>query len=163
MIAGANDDGICLFDFLHRTSLPTIKTRIGAFLMSNFEKGNHPFFEKLEEELGEYFAGTRQGFLLPLQLCGSSFQVEVWRTLQTIPYGSISTYLKQAQGLGNEKAVRAIATANGMNGLAILIPCHRVVGTNGVLTGYSGGLAAKKWLLEHERKNAGLSMQTSLF
>lgn len=163
MIAGANDNGICLFDFLQRTALPTIKNRVSSILSADFEAGNHPLFEKLEQELKEYFGGMRQSFSLPLQLCGTPFQIAVWQDLQSIPYGSVSTYLKQAQRLGNEKAVRAIATANGMNGLAIVVPCHRVVGSNGALTGYSGGLATKKWLLEHERKVIGLAMQSSLF
>lgn len=163
MIVGATDNGICLFDFLNRRQLQGVKTRIELFLGAVFQPGNHALFDKLETELAEYFAGVRTEFSIPLLLCGSAFQIEVWKHLQTIPYGTVSTYLKQAQQLGNEKAIRAIATVNGMNGVAILIPCHRVVGANGALTGYSGGLAAKKWLLEHEQKHAGLSVQPSLF
>ena len=163
MIAGTVDTGICLFDFKYRKSIPIIKQRVADGLKDVFEEGEHPLFENLERELDEYFTGTRKQFTVPLLPVGSNFQKTIWDNLQRIPYGSVATYLQQARTYGDEKAIRAVATANGMNGIAIIIPCHRVIGTNGSLTGYGGGLPAKRWLLEHERKHIGKEMQASLF
>lgn len=89
-------------------------------------------------------------FTVPLSLNGTDFQMRVWEELQSIPHGTTTTYLKMAQKLGDEKVIRAAASANGKNPIAIIVPCHRVIGTNGDLTGYAGGLDKKKWLLEHE-------------
>lgn len=110
-------------------------------------------------QLKEYFENERQNFQLKLNPQGTIFQQKVWKLLLTIPFGSKTTYLKQSQLLGDEKAIRAVASANGKNPLWIVIPCHRVVGSDGTLTGYAGGLWRKKWLLEHEQ---GIH-QTSLF
>jgi len=110
-------------------------------------------------QLREYFEGSRTAFTLNLNPKGTDFQKKVWEALLTIPFGTTTTYLKQTMTLGNEKAIRAVAAANGKNPIWIIIPCHRVIGTNGSLTGYAGGLWRKKWLLEHENP----SLQTSLF
>jgi O-6-methylguanine DNA methyltransferase len=163
MIAGATDAGICLFDFRYRKSMPAIQRRIAAGLNDSFAEGTHPFIDQLRIELDEYFGGSRKDFSVPLQLVGSDFQKKIWLALQSIPYGHVATYLQQAKAYGDEKAIRAVATANGMNGIAIIIPCHRVIGTNGSLTGYGGGLTAKRWLLDHERRHAGAEVQSSLF
>ena len=164
MVAGVTDAGICLLDFLHRHSLPAILQRAGVDgQRSDFGKGSHALITELRAELDEYFAGRRKDFSIPLQLIGSPFQKKVWTALLRIPFGETHTYARQAADYGDEKAIRAIASANGMNGIAILIPCHRVVGTNGALTGYSGGMAAKRWLLDHERCHAGKSAQQVLF
>ena len=163
MIAGATDYGICLLDFKYRKLLPVIKARIAKGLGDAFLEGRHPLLEELKRELDEYFAGSRKEFSVPLQPVGSDFQQRIWNGLGKISYGRVATYLQQAQVYGDEKAIRAVATANGMNGIAIMIPCHRVIGTNGSLTGYAGGLPAKRWLLDHERKHSGGQMQTSLF
>jgi O-6-methylguanine DNA methyltransferase len=163
MIAGATDAGICLFDFKYRKMLPAIQRRISTGLNDSFVDGTHPLIADLRKELDEYFSGTRTTFSVPLQPVGSEFQQKIWTALQRIPYGSVATYMQQAKVYGDEKAIRAVATANGMNGIAIIIPCHRVIGTNGSLTGYAGGLTAKRWLLEHERKHAGSEVQSSLF
>ena len=101
-------------------------------------------------QLHEYFEGTRQQFSLKLNPKGTKFQQKVWKALQTIPYGTTTTYLKLSQQLGDVKAIRAVANANGKNPLWIVIPCHRVIGSDGSLTGYAGGLQRKQWLLEHE-------------
>ncbi len=101
-------------------------------------------------QLNEYFEGKRQTFSLKLNPQGTDFQQKVWDALQTIPYGTTTTYLKLSQQLGDVKAIRAVANANGKNPLWIVIPCHRVIGSNGSLTGYAGGLHRKQWLLEHE-------------
>lgn len=102
------------------------------------------------QELSEYFNDKRMFFTVPLSLNGTEFQMSVWEELQNIPFGTTTTYLKIAQKLGDEKVIRAAASANGKNPIAIIIPCHRVIGTNGDLVGYAGGLDKKKWLLEHE-------------
>lgn len=110
-------------------------------------------------QLKEYFAGERKTFQLKINPQGTPFQQKVWETLLEIPYGETTTYLKLSRKLGDEKAIRAVAAANGKNPLWIVVPCHRVIGTDGSLTGYAGGLWRKKWLLEHENP----SPQTSLF
>lgn len=101
-------------------------------------------------QLNEYFEGKRQTFSLKLNPHGTNSQQKVWDALQTIPYGTTTTYLKLSQQLGDVKAIRAVANANGKNPLWIVIPCHRVIGSDGSLTGYAGGLHRKQWLLEHE-------------
>jgi len=163
MIAGANDNGICLFDFEYRKMLPDIKLRIATFLKEDYVFGGHPLFKDLEQQTGEYFEGKRMVFDLPLQLAGSPFQVKVWEGLLEIPYGEKRTYKQQAIAYGDQKAIRAIASANGANGIAIIVPCHRVVGSNGSLTGYGGGLERKRWLLEHEQKHSLSIYQKELF
>ena len=107
--------------------------------------------DKTEKELAEYFAGSRKSFNIPLLLVGTDFQKSVWQALQEIPYGEVVTYMDIAHLIGNPKGVRAVSQAIGSNPLSILIPCHRVVGSNGSLTGYAGGLVAKRYLLELER------------
>ncbi len=113
------------------------------------------------EQLDEYFAGTRKQFDLPLHPSGTAFQQKVWDQLIKIPYAETVTYLHMAKRLGNVKSIRAAASANGKNPIGIIIPCHRVVGADGKLTGYAGGLHRKQWLLEHEAKMAG--KQSTLF
>ena len=163
MIAAANDDGLCMFDFEYRKMMPGIQKRISSFLQDEFAEGQHPLFEQLQAELDEYLSGKRQIFNLPLVMTGTVFQNKVWNELLNIPYGTTRSYMQQAKVLGDEKAIRAVARANGENCFAIIVPCHRVVGTNGSLTGYAGGLKNKKWLLEHEAKHAGVSYQVSMF
>ncbi len=102
-------------------------------------------------QLQEYFEGNRKEFQLKFNLKGTTFQKEVWQSLLNIPFGATTTYLKQARLLGDEKAIRAVASANGKNPIAIILPCHRVVGSDGSLTGYASGIWRKKWLLEHEQ------------
>lgn len=113
-------------------------------------------------QLQEYFAGKRIDFNLTLAPTGSVFQQQVWQQLQTIPYGSSQSYLDIAKNLDNEKAVRAVGLANGKNPISIIVPCHRVIGSNGKLTGYAGGLWRKEWLLKHE-KHPLFAQQPSLF
>jgi methylated-DNA-[protein]-cysteine S-methyltransferase len=101
-------------------------------------------------QLAEYFSGERQTFELPLQPAGTGFQQAVWQQLLTIPFGQTASYLDIAKAIGAEKAVRAVGAANGQNPISIIIPCHRVIGSSGQLTGYGGGLWRKEWLLRHE-------------
>lgn len=110
-------------------------------------------------QLEEYFNGVRTEFDLKLNPNGTDFQNSVWEELKNIPYGKTRSYMEQTKKLGNLKAIRAVASANGKNQISIVIPCHRVIGSDGSLTGYAGGLWRKKWLLEHENPNK----QTSLF
>ncbi|MCK0123110.1 methylated-DNA--[protein]-cysteine S-methyltransferase [Gelidibacter sp. F2691] len=102
------------------------------------------------QQLSEYFEGTRKAFDLNLNLQGTAFQNKVWEALQDIPYGTTLSYLQLSQQVGDVKAIRAVANANGKNPLWIVVPCHRVIGSDGSLTGYAGGLSRKQWLLEHE-------------
>lgn len=109
-----------------------------------------PFIKEVHKELEEYFKGTRKTFQLPLALKGTPFQKKVWQTLMTIPYGETMTYKQVAEAIGNPKACRAVGMANNRNQIPIIIPCHRVIGTNGKLVGYAGGLHIKEKLLEME-------------
>lgn len=110
-------------------------------------------------QLQEYFEGKRTDFTFKLNPKGTEFQQKVWKSLLEIPYGKTVSYMDQTKKLGDVKAIRAVASANGKNPLWIVVPCHRVIGTNGSLTGYAGGIWRKKWLLEHENP----TQQQSLF
>ncbi|MEO8770170.1 MAG: methylated-DNA--[protein]-cysteine S-methyltransferase [Ferruginibacter sp.] len=119
-----------------------------------YEKGKSPIIKKCIKQLDEYFAGQRFDFDLELSQAGTLFQQSVWAGLLKINYGRTLSYLSLSKRLGNVKAIRAVGTANGRNNIAIIVPCHRVIGSNGTLVGYGGDLWRKKWLLEHEAKNA---------
>ena len=108
-----------------------------------------------QTQLAEYFNGTRKVFDLQLDTHGTAFQKAVWQQLLRIPYGEVRSYLDIARGLNNDKAVRAVGAANGRNPVSIIVPCHRVIGNNGKLTGYAGGLERKAWLLQHEGAQCG--------
>jgi O-6-methylguanine DNA methyltransferase len=110
-------------------------------------------FRRCLEELEAYFAGSRQGFGFPMQQSGTDFQQSVWQQLLTIPYGTTISYMQLARQINNPKSIRAVGSANGSNHLPIVVPCHRVIGSNGALTGFGGGIWRKKWLLEHEWKH----------
>jgi len=113
-----------------------------------------PVLVETARQLGEYFAGERRAFDLPLAPEGTAFQQEVWHALTQIPFGETRTYGQQAALIQRPSASRAVGAANGRNPIGIIVPCHRVIGTNGTLTGYAGGLAMKQWLLEHERRHS---------
>lgn len=151
MIACANENGICMLEFSDRKALPTEFKDISKHFDANIVQGENPHFKILEKELEEYFEGKRKDFTVPLAPVGTDFQKNVWEILRTIPYGTTRTYQQQADILGNPKAVRAVANANGLNKISIIIPCHRVIGTNGTLTGYGGGIWRKQKLLELEK------------
>ena len=162
LIAGADDRGICLLEFSDRrmleAQLKTLAKRLGRPLVP----GEHHLLERLRGELAEYFAGTRQVFTVPLNAPGTPFQERVWNELLTIPFGELRSYEQIAVGIGSPKAVRAVGRANGMNRIAIVIPCHRVVGKDGTPTGYGGGIWRKQRLLELERVGNGIG-DTPLF
>ena len=113
-------------------------------------------FDDVRGQLAEYFAGERRGFSVPLNPAGTPFQQRVWAALRDIPYGETTSYGKTAAAVGAPDATRAVGRANGQNPISIIVPCHRVVGANGSLTGYGGGLDAKRWLLAHEAAHTGL-------
>ena len=115
------------------------------------ERPDHPMFARLARQLDEYFAGSRRQFDLALDPVGTDFQRLAWDALQTIPYGATRSYSQQAAAIERPTAARAIGAANGRNPISIIVPCHRVVGANGSLTGYAGGIDVKRFLLEHER------------
>lgn len=121
---------------------------------SSFSKNGSRILKKCLRQLDEYFEGNRKDFEFPFQQTGTGFQQNVWNELLNIPYGKTISYLQLSQRIGNVKAIRAVGTANGRNNLPIVVPCHRVIGSNGTLTGYGGGLWRKQWLLEHENKYA---------
>ena len=150
MVACATDKGICILEFSDSKVLEAELKEISKLEKAPIIQGESPFFAILEQELSEYFAGKRQVFSIPLHPMGTDFQQRVWQVLQTIPYGQTWSYKQQATALGSPKSVRAVANANGQNHISILIPCHRVIGSNGTLTGYGGGLWRKKFLLELE-------------
>jgi len=111
---------------------------------------DHPILQKTVQQLDEYFAGSRTSFDLPLDLEGTRFQLAAWRSLAEIPFGATTTYGRQAAALGIPTAARAVGAANGANPICIVLPCHRVIGADGSLTGFGGGLPVKRWLLDHE-------------
>lgn len=115
----------------------------------------HPLLLQCINQLNEYFEGTRREFDLPLAQKGTEFQVKIWELLCDIPFGKTLSYNDLAKKYGDVKAIRACASANGKNNIAIIVPCHRVIGSNQTLVGYTGGLPRKKWLLEHEAKHSG--------
>ena len=120
---------------------------------TNVDNTDHLLLLQLKKQLDEYFVGERKVFDIPINQNGTAFQAKVWNLLSTIPYGKTISYMDLAKQYGDVKAIRAVASANGKNNLSIIVPCHRVIGSNASLTGYAGGLWRKKWLLEHEAKH----------
>ena len=150
MYAAAVEEGICMLEFTDRKMLETEFKDLAKSLNATIVQGENLHFITLEKELTEYFEGNRKTFTVPLSPVGTEFQKLVWKILLKIPYGETWNYKKQAEVLGDVKKVRAVANANGMNKISILIPCHRVIGSNGTLTGYGGGIWRKQKLLELE-------------
>lgn len=150
MYAAATDEGICMLEFTDRKMLETELKHLSKSLNANIIQGENSHFKILEEQLIEYFEGKRKEFSVPLHFVGSDFQKSVWEILMKIPYGETWSYAKQSEILGDSKKVRAVANANGMNKISILVPCHRVIGSDGNLTGYGGGIWRKQKLLELE-------------
>ena len=147
----AADDGVCLLEFAGRRMLPVQWRRIEArFGPVPKEPSPHPHFDLMEEQLGEYFAGERRRFDVPLALSGTPFQERVWRRLMAIPYGETISYDELARRTGCKGGQRAVGRANGDNRIAVVVPCHRVVRADGALGGYGGGLERKRRLLELE-------------
>ena len=150
LVAGVTDQGVCLLEFSDRrmleAQLTRVRQRLGPVL-----PGTHPLLDQLGSELAEYFEGARPAFTVPLVYPGTPFQVKVWNALLQIPYGETYSYEKLAWSVGAPGAQRAVGHANGLNPVAIVIPCHRVVNKDGKLGGYGGGLWRKQVLLDLER------------
>ncbi len=153
MIACASEEGIYLVEFTDRKALEPELLDLRKKLKANIIHGYNKYFPVLEEQMNEYFKGRRKSFDLPLITPGTLFQNKVWKKLQSIPYGNTCSYKHIASETGNINSVRAVARANGSNRIAIIIPCHRVIGESGNLTGYSGGLSRKKWLIDFEKNH----------
>ncbi len=151
MLGIVGDDGLHLLEFAERKGLPTeiedTKKKTGPICFRN-----HFWFEKLEDELSKYFSGEFVDFTIPIAQFGTKFEKAVWEELQKIPIGQTRSYSAQAIAIGKPNAVRAVARANGANKVAILIPCHRVIGADGSMTGYGGKIWRKEWLLKHEKQ-----------
>ncbi len=158
LLLGSYEEQICLCDWRYRKSRESIDRRIQEGLNASFVEAGSLLMEKCKEQLAEYFKGSRKTFDLPILLVGSDFQKRVWKALMEIPYGKTRSYISLSRELGDEKAIRAVARANGENALSIIVPCHRILGSDGSLTGYAGGLRVKKKLLQLE----GASLQQEL-
>jgi AraC family transcriptional regulator of adaptative response/methylated-DNA-[protein]-cysteine methyltransferase len=154
MIMGVSDQGLALLEFAERRMLDTQLKRLRLELGRVFLPGEHPLMGVVQQELNAYFDGQLQDFSIPLQASGTTFQEAVWQVLLSIPYGQMLSYADVAHRIGQPDAVRAVGRANGDNRMAIVIPCHRVVGSDGKLTGYGGGLWRKKYLLSLEQSQS---------
>ena len=143
-------DKLCLCDWSNNPCAERNKRRIERYLNASFKIETTSVLEEAKRQLDGYFAGNRKAFTIPLHLVGTDFQQQVWNELLNIPYGATISYKEIAQNIGKPKAVRAVAGAIGANGISILIPCHRVIGSDKSLTGYAGGLKAKKMLQQIE-------------
>ncbi|MDA3958507.1 methylated-DNA--[protein]-cysteine S-methyltransferase [Oceanispirochaeta sp.] len=160
LLIGSLENKICLCDWQYRKMRQSIDQRIQSGLNGEYEDGNSDVIEETMKQLEEYFSKNRQIFDIPLLQIGSEFQKRVWAELLKIPYGETSTYKKQSESLGNSRAIRAVASANGANAISIIIPCHRIIGSKGDLVGYAGGLGAKEKLLALESEGI---LQLKLF
>jgi AraC family transcriptional regulator of adaptative response/methylated-DNA-[protein]-cysteine methyltransferase len=150
------DAGVYLLEFADRTALPgelaRLQARHGPVLF-----GAHSMLDRLAEQVGQYFSAAQARFDIPIAQPGSAFSKTVWAELQRVPAGETRSYKGLAEALGRPDAIRAVARANGVNQVALIVPCHRVIGSNGELVGYGGKLWRKRWLLEHEQRCAGSS------
>jgi AraC family transcriptional regulator of adaptative response/methylated-DNA-[protein]-cysteine methyltransferase len=151
LVVGAVEEGVCLLEFSDRRMLEAQFTTLRKRFSCAIVPGKHPHLDQLKEDLARYFAGQLTEFTVPLIYPGTPFQQAVWNGLQQIPYGETRSYEELARTVGSPGAQRAVGTANGMNRIAIVIPCHRVVNKGGQLGGYGGGLWRKQFLLDLER------------
>ncbi len=149
-ILGSFENKLCLLDFRYRKLRTTVDNRLKKGFDAEFIEQDNEILKNTRKQLDEYFDMTRKEFDIPIITVGTDFQKNVWKALLKVPYGSTFSYLELAKDIKNEKAVRAVASANGANAIGLIIPCHRIIGTNGELTGYGGGLALKKRLLKLE-------------
>lgn len=151
ILLGSYANTLCLADWKYRKMRYSIDNRIQKGLKAEYVEESSKVIEETIKQMKEYFSGELREFDIPLLMVGTGFQKSVWHRLMKIPYGTTASYLELSRNIGNEKAVRAVASANGANAISILIPCHRIIGSDGALTGYAGGLRAKKMLLEIEK------------
>jgi methylated-DNA-[protein]-cysteine S-methyltransferase len=159
LVLGESAGELCLCDWKYRKMRDQVDQRIQNGLQAEFKLEETDFLDEVKSQLSEYFAKERTSFDLPLRFVGSDFQKSVWEKLITIPYGKTNSYMELSRALGDEKAIRAVATANGANAISIIVPCHRIIGSDGSLTGYAGGLKAKQKLLQLEGMNFGEQLE----
>lgn len=152
MIVISNPEGIVLLEFGDRRMLETELNHLIKHFRCPLLPGTNVHIQKAIEEVGLYLKGELKAFSVPMVWVGTDFQKRVWQGLMAIPYGEVRSYQEQAKAIGNPSAVRAVGTANGMNKLAIMVPCHRVIGSDGNLAGYGGGVWRKEWLIKLEQK-----------
>jgi len=150
ILLGSYVGKLCLADWKYRRMRVSIDKRIQKGLKAKYIEACSTVIDETIEQLDAYFRGERENFDIPLLMVGTAFQKSVWQGLLKIPYGHTASYLELSKNIDNEKAVRAVASANGANAISIFIPCHRIIGSNGDLVGYAGGLPAKKKLLALE-------------
>ncbi len=150
-IVGSFEDSLCLLDYRYRKNREGIDRRLQKSLHAEYVYENSSIIKKTMMQLEEYFAQERKSFDIKLLMVGTAFQKKVWNALLKVPYAQTSSYLNLAKTIKNEKAVRALANANGANAISIIIPCHRIIGADGSLGGYAGGLQIKEKLLNLEK------------
>lgn len=150
MILGSFDNKLVMADWRYRKMRDSIDNRLQKNLKADYKEKNSEVLDTTRQQLNEYFENKRKAFDLPIKFAGTDFQKNVWNELINIPYGKTCSYLELANSISNTKAVRAVANANGANAISIIVPCHRIIGKNGALVGYAGGLPAKKKLLDLE-------------
>jgi len=150
ILLGSYDNKLCIADWRYRKMRTTIDNRIQKGLKAEYVEESSDVITETIKEMEEYFNLERKEFTIPLLLVGTDFQKSVWQGLIETPFGTTFSYLELSKRIGNEKAVRAVASANGANSISILVPCHRIIGSTGALVGYAGGLDVKKRLLEIE-------------
>ncbi|MEO1254327.1 MAG: trifunctional transcriptional activator/DNA repair protein Ada/methylated-DNA--[protein]-cysteine S-methyltransferase [Bacteroidota bacterium] len=153
MMVGVTDEGLCLLEFTDRKMIETQIEVLKKRFKSEMITGKHPMIDEVSNQLAAYFEGKLKSFDIPLVVPGTEFQQKVWNALTQIPYGVTRSYKQQADVVGDVKAVRAVARANGENRISIIIPCHRIIGSDGSIVGYGGGIHRKQWLLKHEFEN----------
>ena len=153
---GEMGDELCLCDWNEMPCAERNKHRLTKYMNAVFRVETSDVLEQTKKQLDEYFAGTRKAFDIPLHPVGTEFQQQVWNALLEIPYGETRSYKDIALSIANLKGIRAVAQAIGANGISILIPCHRVIGSNHSLTGFAGGIEAKRILLEIEREMSNI-------
>ena len=161
MLVMAVDEGICLLEFVHRIHFDKQVAKVHSYFKGSVTTEEHPHIIQLKKELDLYFSKQLKIFSIPLFLIGTVFQIKVYHSLLNINYGTTSTYKQQSLLLGDLKAIRAVATANGSNKMAIIVPCHRIIGSNNDLVGYAAGIGRKRTLLELE--GVFDTIQTKLF
>jgi methylated-DNA-[protein]-cysteine S-methyltransferase len=157
LILGSFEGRLCLLDYRYRRMRATVDNRIKKGIGVDFVEKKDDALSKVREQLDEYLNGDRTSFDIPVLMVGSDFQKSVWEALMKISYGKTASYLDIAKFINKEKAVRAVANANGANSINLIIPCHRIIGSNGELVGYGGGVPVKKRLLRLEQNNSCLS------
>lgn len=150
LVLGDYNNTLCMADWLYRSQRATIDNRITAFLNATYVEKETPLHIETIKQLTAYFNKERTKFKLPLTYCGTSFQQEVWMQLEQISYGTVTSYAALANTMAQPKAIRAIAAANGANALSIIVPCHRIIASNGSMQGYAGCVAVKEKLLQLE-------------